>query len=137
MAQQEYELGAAELEVLKTLWDQGPSTVRQVLTHLHRRGRRVAYTTVLTFLTRLEQKGFVSSDKSELAYVYRAAVSRDRVGRSRLRSLVRQLYDGAVGPAVLQLVRSEQLSREELDQLQELIDRLDARLESRKKRSKK
>ena len=59
------------------------------------------------------------------------------MGRSRLRSLVRQLYDGAVGPAVLQLVRSEQLSREELDQLQELIDRLDARLESRKKRSKK
>ncbi len=127
MAGREYDLGTAELEVLKVLWDQGASTVRQVLNHMHERGRMVAYTTVLTFLTRLEQKGFVSSNKSELAYVYRPTVSRDRVGRSRLKSVVEQLYDGAVGPAVLQLVRSERLSRDELADLQKLIDRLDAR----------
>ena len=137
MAQLEYDLGAAELEVLKVLWDGGPLTVRQVHTHLHECGRKVAYTTVLTFLTRLEQKNYVVSDKSELAYVYRAAVSRDRVGRSRLKNLVQQLYDGAVAPAVLQLVRSETLTREELDEFQALIDRLDAKLESKKKRTKR
>lgn len=119
------ELGAAELEVLKSLWDIGPATVRQVLNHLHERGRKVAYTTVLTFLTRLEQKGFAASNKSGLAYVYRARVSKERVSRSRLRSLVEQLYDGAAGPLVLQLMKSERLTPEEIVELQRLIEKLD------------
>jgi len=122
---QQYDLGSSELEVLKVLWDEAPCTVREVLNHLHRRGRRVAYTTVQTLLTRLEQKQFVRSDKSELAHVFRARVSRDRVTKSRLKTLVDQLYDGAAGPLVLQLVRSERLKPEELEQLQALIEGLD------------
>lgn len=121
------ELGAAELDVLKALWDRGPSTVRDVLDHLHARGKRVAYTTVLTMLTRLEQKGAVASDKSEQAYVYRAKVSRERVSASRLKALVQQLYDGAATPLVLQLMQSEKFTPEEIAQLQQLIDRLDAK----------
>ncbi len=101
MSQREYDLGTAELEVLTELWNEEPATVRQVLTRLRGRGRRLAYTTVLTFLTRLEQKGFVSSDKSGLAYVYRAAVSRERVQQSRLKSLLQELYDGAAGSLAL------------------------------------
>jgi len=127
MAQREYDLGEAELEVLRVLWDEGSGTVREVMNRLHSVGRRVAYTTVLTFLTRLEQKGFVTSNKSSLAYVYRAKVSRERVSRSHLSKLVKQLYDGAVGPLVLQLVRTEQLSPDEISELQQLIDRLDGR----------
>jgi len=126
MARREYDLGAGELEVLKALWDVGPATVRAVLNHLHQSGRQVAYTTVQTVLTRLEQKGFVSSDKSELAYVYRARISRERISRSRLRTLLEQLYDGAAGPLVLQLVKNERLTPDELSQLQQLIERLDS-----------
>src|SRR5215470_988573 len=107
MSEKDLELGSAELDVLKALWDLGPATVRQVMARLHDRGRRVAYTTVLTFLTRLEQKGHVRSDKSGLAYIYRAKLSRQRVSRSRLRSLIQQLYDGAAGPLVMQLVQDE------------------------------
>ena len=125
MAERRFDLGFAEMEVLKALWDAGPSTVREVLNHLHARGRRVAYTTVLTFLSRLEEKGLAASNKSELAYVYRAKVSRDRVMKSRLRTLVNEMYDGAAGPLVLQLIRSERFSAEEINELQKLIDRLD------------
>ena len=125
MPPQEADLPTAELEVLKTLWDGGPATVRQVMNRLHRRGRKVAYTTVLTFLTRLEQRGFVKSDKSGMAYVYKPKVTREKVSKSRLRSLLEELYDGAAAPLVLQLVRDEQLSREEIDQLQHLIKKLD------------
>lgn len=125
MGKQRGELGSAELEVLKALWESGPGTVRQVLESLHRRGRKVAYTTVLTVLTRLEQKGYVASDKSGVAYVYRAKVSRERVAGSRLKAMVQQLYDGAAAPLVLQLMQSETFTAEELDQLQRLIDRLD------------
>lgn len=125
------ELGSAELEVLRTLWDRGPATVRDVLAHLHDQGRRLAYTTVLTFLTRLEQKGFVTSNKSGLAYVYRAKVTRDRVSRSRVRSLLAELYDGAAGPLVLQLMQSERLTPEEIQELQKMLDRLDGEPEER------
>lgn len=125
MAERRFDLGFAEMEVLKALWDAGPSTVREVMNHLHGRGRRVAYTTVLTFLSRLEEKGLAVSNKSELAYVYRAKVSRDRVMKSRLRTLVNEMYDGAAGPLVLQLIRSERFSAQEINELQKLIDRLD------------
>ena len=132
MAEREYELGTAEFEVLKALWDNGPSTVREVMNHLHGRSRRVAYTTVLTFLTRLEAKGVVSSDKSGLAYVYQTKVSREQVSRSRAKKLVQQLYDGAAGPLVLQLVRTERLSAGEISELQKLIDRLESKNNRRK-----
>jgi predicted transcriptional regulator len=131
MPPRDYELGEAELQVLKALWDLGPATVRDVMNHLHKNDRKVAYTTVLTFLTRLEQKGFVASDKSDLAYVYRAVLSREKVTRSRLRSMVKQLYDGAAAPLVLQLMRSEKFSAEEIAALQKLIEELDARPRSR------
>jgi predicted transcriptional regulator len=126
MTKREYELGEAELAVLRVLWDHGPRTVRGVMDFLHERGRKVAYTTVLTFLSRLEQKGFVASDKAELAYVYRAKVSRDNVVRSRVRSLLEQLYDGAAGPMVLQLIENERFSPEEIARLRKLIRDLDA-----------
>ncbi len=127
MSPRESDLGTAELEVLKALWDHGPATVRQVLNHLHDQGRQVAYTTVLTFLSRLEQKRFVKSDKSDQAYVYRPVVSRQKVTATRLRSVIEQLYDGAAAPMVLQLMREENFSADEIAELQNLIDQLDAK----------
>src|SRR5260221_2821612 len=102
------ELGSSELEVLRTLWERGPCTVRDVLAHLHDRGRRVAYTTVLTFLSRLEQKGFASSNKSGLAYVYRAKGSRDPVSRSKIKSLLFEPLDRAAGPPLFQTLQNYQ-----------------------------
>ncbi len=126
MAQRRYDLPDAELEVLSALWEQGTATVREVLNLLHDKGRKLAYTTVLTFMTRLEQKGFVVSDRSGVAYVYKPTVSRHRVQRSRIKELVSQLYDGATGPLVLQLVRQKKLSQDELAELHQLIDELDS-----------
>jgi BlaI family transcriptional regulator, penicillinase repressor len=125
MSDRSYELGTAELEVLRVLWDLGTATVREVLAQLQPRGRNVAYTTVQTFLTRLEQKGYVTADKKGLAFVYRPRVSREKISRSRLKSLLNELYDGAAGPLVLHLVSNEKLTPAEMDQLQKLIERLD------------
>jgi BlaI family penicillinase repressor len=97
------------------------------MNRLHERGRAVAYTTVLTFLTRLEQKGVVASDKRDTAYVYRAKISRESVSASRIKMLVDQLYDGAAGPMILQLIENEKLSGNEIAQLRKLIDDLDSR----------
>ncbi|MBT8484572.1 MAG: BlaI/MecI/CopY family transcriptional regulator [Phycisphaerales bacterium] len=136
MAPPESDLSTAELEVLKTLWDDGASTVRDVLNRLHGRGRKIAYTTVLTFLTRLEQKGYVRSDKSGVAYVYRPRISRERVTRSRLQTLLEELYDGAAAPLVLQLVRDRRFTADEIAELQSQIDELERRPRTRGKKKK-
>ena len=127
MARRPVELGEGELAVMRVLWDEEPLTVREVMERLHERGRTVAYTTVMTFLTRLEQKGVVSSNKRDTAYVYRAKVSRVSVSASRIKTLLDQLYDGAAAPMLLQLIENERLSPEELARLRKLIDDLDRR----------
>lgn len=127
MAKRPVELGDGELAVMRVLWDHGPLTVRDVMTRLHERGRTVAYTTVMTFLTRLEQKGVVASNKKDTAYIYRARVTRESVSAGRIRSLLEQLYDGAAAPMLLQLIENERLTPDELAQLRRLIDDLDSR----------
>ncbi len=122
----EYKLGSSELQVLKTLWDDGPGNVRDVMNKLHARGRNLAYTTVQTLLTRLEQKKFVKSDKTGLAFIYRPAVARDQVTRSRVKSMVEQFFDGAAAPLVLQLIQTETFSVQEIAELHKLIDKLDS-----------
>lgn len=125
MGKNPLDLSPAELEVLRVMWDIGPATVRQVLDALTERGKDWAYTTVLTFMTRMEQKGLVRSDKTGMAYVYRATVTRNRVRKDRIKSLVEELYDGAAGPMVLQLLKSQHLNRDDIEALQKLIDELD------------
>lgn len=124
MTKKPVELGEAELAVMRVLWEEGPLTVRDVMNRLHDRGRRVAYTTVLTFLTRLEQKGMVASDKRDTAYVYRSKISRQSVTTSRIRALVDQLYDGAAAPVLLHLIENERFTQDEIAQLRRMIDDL-------------
>jgi len=118
------QLGEAELAVLRTLWESGPQTVRGVMERLHERGKKVAYTTVLTFLTRLEQKGFVTGEKLKTgpAHLYKARVSRASVTRARVKTLLDQLYDGAAAPLALQLIENERFTDDEIAQLRKLID---------------
>ena len=127
MGKKDRDISAAELEVVSALWEGGPMTVREVMNTLHGQGREIAYTTVLTFLARLERKGVVTSDKDGLAYVYRAIVSRDKVARTRVKDIVEQVFDGAPGPLVLHLMKNERFTSEELAEMRALIERLDER----------
>ena len=127
MAKKPIELGEGELAVMRALWEGGAQTVRDVMEYLHGHGRVVAYTTVLTFLSRLEQKGVVASDKRDTAYVYRAKISRRSVSTSRIRALVDQLYDGAAAPMLMHLIENERFTPEEIAQLRTLIAELDSR----------
>jgi predicted transcriptional regulator len=114
-----------ELDVLKVIWEHGPGMVRDINARLRKGGRRWAYTTVLTLLQRLEAKGYVASDKTGLAHVFRAAVSRDRLLRQRLKDLANQLCEGAPAPLVLALVENQRFSASEIEQFRKLLDQLD------------
>jgi len=110
------------MDVLKVLWEHGPATVRQVNAVLRKRHRRYAYTTVLTLLQRLEAKKYVSSDKSGVAHVFSAAVSREGLLRSRLGQLSDELCDGTATPLVQALVEGGRLSAEDVEHLRRLLD---------------
>lgn len=115
----------AELEVLKILWRDGPSTVREMHAELSRKGPRRAYTTVLTLLTRLREKGFVADEKSGVALQFRALVTREQLLKARLAKLADQICDGTTAPLVHALVDSRQFSADEIAAFRKLLDELD------------
>ena len=114
----------AELEVLKVLWDAGPSTVRDVAAALRRRRRRLAYNTVLTLLSRLREKGYVAANRRETAHLFRAIVSRDELVGSSLAALADRVCEGAASPLLLALVRGQRFSAEEIAHFRKLLDDL-------------
>ena len=99
----------SELDVLKVLWDRSQATVREVLEMLHAAGRQWSYATVATLLDRLETKGVVASDRSELAFVYRPVITSQEVRQKRINNLVEKLYQGEPGLLVLHLLKSHPL----------------------------
>ena len=99
----------SELDVLKVLWDRGQATVREALETLRAAGRQWSYATVATLLDRLESKGLVTSDRSDLAFVYRPAISSQEVRKRRISNLVDKLYQGEPGLLVLHLLKSHPL----------------------------
>jgi BlaI family transcriptional regulator, penicillinase repressor len=116
----------SEREVLKVLWEHGPSTARRV-NELLRGKRRWAYTTVLTLLCRLEAKGYVSTDRTGAAHIFQAAVSQQDVVRRRLAELAADFCEGDATPLVLALVKGARFSSDEIDQFRRLIDQLEAK----------
>jgi BlaI family transcriptional regulator, penicillinase repressor len=116
----------AELAVLKVLWHQGAGNVREIQSQLKGRKRRWAYNTVLTLLSRLREKGYVSSEKSGQAHVFKPAVSRDALLSQRLTQLADQVCDGSASPLVHALVKGQRLSAEEINYFREMLDRLES-----------
>ena len=111
-----------ELDVMSVLWDAGSATVAQVRERL---SDDLAYTTVLTVLRTLEQKGYVRHTGEGRAHRYRPLVKRAAAGRSALRRLVDKVFDGSPELLLTQLVYDRNLGDEELRRLRKLLaDRL-------------
>jgi BlaI family penicillinase repressor len=118
----------AELDVLKVLWADGPSTVRDVETRLRKRRRRWAYTTILTLLSRLKEKGYVKQDRTGgAAHVFHAAITRNQLLADGLSDLADRICDGTSSPLVHALVQGKRLSSEEIADLRKLLDELEAK----------
>ena len=111
-----------ELDVMNVLWDAGSATVAEVRERL---SDDLAYTTVLTVLRTLDQKGYVAHIGEGRAHRYRPLVKRAAAGRSALRRLVEKVFDGSPELLLTQLVSDKNLSDEELRRLRKLLaDRL-------------
>ena len=114
----------SELDVLKVLWARNQATVREALDTLRSSGRQWSYATVATLLDRLESKGLVTSDRSELAFVYRPTITSQEVRQRRVTSLVDKLYQGEPGLLVLHLLKSHQLEPGQASEVRSLLDEM-------------
>ncbi|MDZ4779418.1 MAG: BlaI/MecI/CopY family transcriptional regulator [Planctomycetia bacterium] len=125
----------AEREVMLALWDHGAGSVREVHERLTGAALDWARSTVITLLQRLEKKGYVASDKSGFAFVFRASVSREELLVQRMGELADDLCDGQWAPLLLAFTERQKLKPKEIAELQKLVEQLSARLaEERKKR---
>ena len=124
MAKRPLSIPDSELDVLKVLWDRGQATVREVLETLRMAGRQWSYATVATLLDRLETKGVVTSDRSELAFVYRPVVSNQEVRQKRVSNLVDKLYQGEPGLLVLHLLKAHPLDPGQAKEVRAILEEM-------------
>lgn len=117
----------AELEVLKSLWELGPATIRQLTDRLYPDGGTSHYATVQKLLERLDLKSYVRRRQRGRVNVYTATVDRRALIAGRLRETADRLCDGSLTPVLTQLVDSAELSPPELSALRELVERHDRR----------
>jgi BlaI family penicillinase repressor len=116
-----------ELDVMGVLWDQGGATVAEVRERLQ---DDLAYTTVLTVLRTLEEKGYVGHVEEGKAYRYHPLVERRAAGSSVLRRMMRKLFKDSPELLLTHLVSDRRLSDEELRRMRALLeDRLEGEAE--------
>ena len=125
-----------EMQVLGVLWQRGPSTVRDVLESMQEDKPR-AYTTILSVMQVMEKKALVTHTSEGNAHVYAAAVSRRKVAGPLLRGLVKGLFGGSAASALQHLLSENEVSREELGQIKELIQAEEQRKATSKRTAKK
>ena len=114
-------LTEAELRVMKVVWELGEASVNDVLSQLTGTPRP-AYNTVLTTMRILERKGYLQHLKEGRAFVYRPVVSRQGAQRRALRHIVNSFFDRSPQSLMLSLIEDENLTPEDLERLQRMIE---------------
>ena len=113
-------LTEAELRLMDVLWQQGPSSVQQVMDALPKKSQ-LAYNSVLTTIRILEKKGYVRHIKDGRAYIYRPLVEREEASRSEIRHLAHRFFKNSHEMLVLNILEERGVDAEELNRLRQLL----------------
>ncbi|MFO0821166.1 MAG: BlaI/MecI/CopY family transcriptional regulator [Pirellulales bacterium] len=114
----------AELDILRVLWERGPSTVREVYEVLNA-DRPLGYTTVLKFMQIMFEKGLVTRDDSERSHVFQAKYRQEQTQRQLVKDLATRAFGGSLEQLVLQALSSKRASKQELAEIRKLLDQLE------------
>ena len=110
-----------ELEALKVLWEKQEATVQDICDAMRDDGNRLAYTTVLSLLQVMEQKGMVTHRRAGKAYVYTAVLEQQSTISGLANSFIDRVFDGAVDEYLLHALDGRKLKPEDFDRLEQLI----------------
>jgi predicted transcriptional regulator len=118
-----------ELEALKVLWKNGRATVREIYDELKPVGADLAYTTVLSLLQTMEQKGLVGRQSVGKAHVYFARAARENTCRQLVGTFLDRVFDGAMGEYLCRALETHPPSKAELDEMERMIVEARRRME--------
>ena len=117
-------LGETEMEVLHHVWDMGEATVKQVRKRILE-SREVAYTTIMTVMKNLAEKGYLKYRKEGVTYVYSPAQEPDSVRSNLVKELIKKVFKGSPKELVQTLVESEDLNEKDLSEIKQMIDQME------------
>lgn len=117
-------LGETEMEVLNHVWDMEEATVKQVRNRILE-DREVAYTTIMTVMKNLADKGFLKYRKDGVTYVYSPAQEPDSVRSNLISDLMKKAFKGSPKELVQALVNSDDLNSEDLAEIKNMIDQME------------
>jgi len=117
-------LGETEMEVLHHVWDMGEATVKQVRKRILK-SREVAYTTIMTVMKNLSEKGYLKYRKEGVTYVYSPAQEPDSVRSNLVKELIKKVFKGSPKELVQTLVESEELNEKDLSEIKKMIDQME------------
>ena len=113
----------AELRILKALWELGPSPVR-VIHETISRAKDTNYSTTVKMLSVMLDKGLVKRDEAVRPHIWSTVKKQATTQKGMLRDLMDRVYDGTPGRMVVQALASKRATKEELDEIREMLDRL-------------
>ena len=113
-------LTGQELQIMKIVWQLGTATVREVYEEFLK-SRKIAYTTVMSMMGILEQKGRLSKTQRDRAYVYSPTESQGEVVGSMVHEFVKRVFDGSAKPLLVHLAENKKISQKELDEISGLL----------------
>lgn len=117
-------LGESEMEILHHVWELGEATVAEVQEKILEK-RKIAYTTVMTIMKNLNDKGFLKYRKQGVTYVYSAAIEPEDVQFSLIDNLIHKVFKGSPSALVQTLVKGENLNEQDIDAIKKLIDKME------------
>jgi predicted transcriptional regulator len=120
MKNPEKKLTDAELEIMHVVWELDGGTVRQVHERLNQQ-RPLAYTTVMTMMTILEEKGHLSRRKEGRAYRYQAVRPKNQVISGMVDDFVGRVFEGSATPLIVSLVKDKKISEKDLEEIARMI----------------
>jgi BlaI family penicillinase repressor len=114
------------MQILRILWELGPSPVREIHKRLDA-AKGTGYSTTVKMLAVMLQKGLVKRDEDAQPHVYRPALTRAKTGKRLMDNLVEKVYDGSTMALVLQALSSGKATKKELDEVRRVLDGLEGR----------
>jgi BlaI family penicillinase repressor len=121
MKQEPQKPTASELEILRVLWNRGPSTVREVYDAL-REKKTLGYTSVLKLLQIMTAKGTVRRNETQRAHVYEACLPAEQTKRQIAGDMLHRVFEGSASELMMHALAGGRTSPEEIKELREMLD---------------
>ena len=115
-----------ELAILGILWNNGPSTVRDVNEQMNKQ-QRTGYTTTLKLMQIMAEKGLLIRDKTRFQHIYKPAISEEKTQKQLVVDLLERAFSGSAEKLVMRALSAKKVSAEELSKIRKILDKMKGR----------